>query len=351
MKDNRQHYDEHKRAFFNSVADVLKDAYSSFKPIFVPDLGYRKSIADSLAACGSVRLFKYQPFTERNVADILHSRLHLSRVSGLNDINEGMPALDIDKIMEQIVPPDSEEQREKSLDEFFRLLPEGIATEETIAQFKDVLSGMSPDSYKQAAPMIVELGQAGMQLLRDHHLCGSLSETEFSASMWDRYAEGHRGFVTSYLFENFEIQLSASRDKRCTFDRKGLLCPVLYGDKKPDLTGMFPVLLSGGMWKGQPTEAGFAYMIMSVCGKSLEWEHELEWRIVSRVCRNNPKVTYAVARPDRIYLGLKTGQDESTRLIEVAERIGADVYRTVQDPCCTDYSLKAEKLPCGDGIE
>ena len=47
------------------------------------------SFESALSGKGTVRLFKYQSFSERNLQDCQSGVLHLTKLADLNDVNEG----------------------------------------------------------------------------------------------------------------------------------------------------------------------------------------------------------------------------------------------------------------------
>lgn len=203
------------------------------------------------------------------------------------------------------------------------------------------LTGELEDSI---APSLANLLEASFAGKRRMQLCGSLSESVLSASMWDRYANGHRGFAAGYSIEEFAIDYSLSRDNVCTQGYKALLAPVAYGERL-DLSKIAPFADVLGPNDLTVSNYGVLLLVLSSLQKAKEWEHEREWRVITYSCSSEAKAFYCAVKPDSVYIGSKMDDDERARVIDVGRRNGWLVYEVSEDIRSADWSMKATLLP------
>lgn len=230
-------------------------------------------------------------------------------------------------------------------------------SEDSISEFRNLL--IDPDMLDAAVDSAdktvfssekVSRMQAAM---RAQQLCGALSRTPFSASMWDRYAANHEGFVTGYTVSEFAVPCSCERGGNvlCPRAPDALLCPVLYTNEMPPLVMLYPALLGFCANAGLANELGFAYLAYSLCFKSLYWSNEMEWRLITNTCNSDDKVVYAHMEPDSVFLGMEMGRDERRRVVDAALFMGIDdIYDMVIPESSSSYELEAKPVLAGEPV-
>lgn len=89
----------------------------------------------------------------------------------------------------------------------------------------------------------------------------------------------------------------------------------------------------------------FEYTLIS---KLKDWEYEKEWRLIldcRRIISENEKVsddywntgkTEWLARPSKVYLGVKMNQEMKSFIVDICRELGISVYQME----CTEYGLK-----------
>lgn len=342
-----QQYQEHRAAFL----DVLSDALAKYRGDVSAGLSsgteLMTSFESALSGKGTVRLFKYQPFSERNLQDCQSGVLHLTKLADLNDVNEGRLIFDTTQLEHALSTVDvnlASSIAQQGLPSFVKDHLGDAGLEEfgkKIKQAQEV-----GDLEKTIAPSIASTLRAISEQKRDVELCGSLSATERSASMWDRYGNEHRGFVAGYTLEIFTADLTTSRSGSCMYGFKTLIAPVYYGERfdvsfYSSAASIHDPSLIGG------SNMDVLYLALSTLQKAKEWEYEQEWRVISYACRPDARVHYCRLKPDSIYLGFRMQEDERARAIEVARRNGWTVYEMKLSEDSVDWTLEVKELADG----
>lgn len=325
------------------------------------------SYADSyMAGSLPLTLYKYQPYSERNLRDILCSRLHLAPIDKLNDVNEGHAKYslgDLEQSVKSILPRISQENAPELYD-MVRMV-DTTASEEQIRSACEHFIQMVSEHHEEigcAANMAYTEGLRSVDGFRRLSSFGSLCETPGSVSMWDRYADSHKGFVAAYEFTSLSLQCSCSRNDSCSSNISAFLFPVSYMDERPNmsklLTGKLamdvlnnlPDSLPNSLRRqknGKPSTPGtnfdLAFSVYCLGHKAREWEHEREWRLVAQCDSEPPK--YVLAKPKALYLGNQMEGSDMLRVAEVASILSIDLYRMALDLTSNDYSLNAKLVP------
>ena len=334
---------QHREATLKAIGNLYDDYKSGSAAALRTDGAAFAGIEQALEKCGELRLFKYQPFTERNLMDCSSGVLHLTPLTKLNDINEGFHRFDAQYAVSclcGVVP-----ERISQID--FEAMPSyvrGLACEENLQGFVNTISEMKDSGKLQScAPMLAQALEVSFRGMRERQLCGSLSETVRSASMWDRYACGHRGFAAGYKISSFSSDLTRSRDATCTLGFKALIAPVFYGDRL-EMTTLASVSQIRDPFSLQATNISSLMLVMSLLQKAREWEHEAEWRAVANACPNGVGVQYCRIRPDSIYLGVDMQEDEHNRAVEVARLNKWDIFQMKRSEESSDWALEAKQI-------
>ena len=346
---------ENARRAFGEIRESMYSAVTAPEPDLSSETSWLSAFESHMDGHFPLRLYRYQPFDERNLWDMVLSRLHLSTLGKLNDVNEGMAICSYDKLLghfEDVALGAIEANGYRAA----RLM-DSSATSDQINDFLTSVAqriandpkciGIARDAAQQLAKDVV-----GWFL--DRSSVGSLCESPLSASMWDRYAKGHTGFVAAYDFQSASAPCACKRHNKCAHSTNALLVPVEYLGERPDITTMLPSIVGVNVLKNCPRSALYpegrdigpadrrtgvelAFAVHSFGHKAREWEHEREWRMLAWCERGAPK--YVVARPSALYIGAKMEDANITRIVEVAENLGIEVHGVAPNFGSNDYAL------------
>lgn len=290
-------------------------------------------------------LFKYQPLNDRNVSDILNGVVHLASVSCMNDVNEGWQYFDRYRIIESSKSEFDNKKILQLLDSMREIVPNIPPHESCAALLEGTRDLQSLGIIEEIVSPMVDRMEETRSMMRSVQMCASFSEVHYSANMWDRYADSHRGFVAEYRLSSCMVPcIRSHEDKTKKADMSvGSLFPVLYGNRC-DISRLFPALFGFSHTNGATTNIGYMYLLASLSRKASEWSNEREWRIVAPKPAPELKVMYANIAPVAMYLGMHMGESEQDHLMDVAKKLGIRVYKMEVDYESPDYSLKATPL-------
>jgi hypothetical protein len=148
----------------------------------------------------------------------------------------------------------------------------------------------------------------------------SLSKSFEEKLLWSYYANAHKGFCIEY-----------DLDKLLTdhVDKERYSFPVIYKKSHPKVS-----LLD------IPSISKSTNLVQKAFGtKSMEWEHEKEYRIVTN---EFGKHNYDYKAVKSIYFGLKMGENEKNLIIDRLRGRGIKYYQMIQLE--NNYGLKAVPL-------
>lgn len=337
-------YQHHRKALLETIDDLLTAYKTGYSAALESDGATFARIEEALEDCGEVRLYKYQPFNERNLMDCNCGVLHLTPLTELNDVNEGAHRFDIQYAASCLGGIDLEQVSEINFDAI-PLRIENASGNNRWRTVAEKVARMKETGALQSiiAPSIAQTLEASFKDMRRYQLCGSLSETVCSASMWDRYADAHRGFAAGYTISPFATNLTRSRNKECTLGLKALIAPVFYGDRL-DMTFLASMSQINDRYNPYATNISSLTLAVSLLQKAKEWEHELEWRAIANACQYGTGVHYCKMHPDAIYLGISMQEDERIRAIEVARQNGWRVYQMERSLNSRDWALEGKRI-------
>lgn len=335
---------------------ALEDWLTAAKKMMVSPLAVLDStnnslteLVDALSVCGPIQLYKYQPYSERNVQDFLSGSLHLSTIDKLNDKLEGHIQFDEElakHALEGIMQADKSflVSYAKLLlntlgceadDRFLGQLTMFLGDEQSLSGSVDVL-----DATVLSRERVLEwIGK-----MRKAQWCGSLSRTPLSPNMWDRYAKKHEGFVAGYRVSEFSFPCSFGRalDTSRPNDLRALLSPVIYANRVPSLGPLYVAWIVLERLGMRVEEVAVLFDVLSLCHKSELWSNEMEWRLITSTGSYGDRQVYAHIRSDSIYLGVSMGKDERLRVIEAATQMGIEKIFDMRIPDnATEYLLEA----------
>lgn len=355
----------HRTALMNWMSGAMSTMASPLEQFKSSD-GSIAKLMNALAGCGGVRLYKYQPYSERNIQDFMSSSLHLSPVTTLNDRFEGYIRSDKEfskHALESLSSLDGELAAD-FVDQVATITGHAVCEQdlESIRALINDKESLSASMNALDSTLLSSVQtERWIHEMRQSQRCGSLSKTPLSASMWDRYADCHKGFVTGYGISEYAIPCSCQRGLKATCNNAPLaiLCPVVYGEETPSLGPLYVAWLAMEKIGASVKDVVVLYNVLSLCHKSSFWSNEMEWRIIANAgwCSNNQ--LYAYMKPDSIYLGVSMDNDERLRVIEAAVDIGiTQIYDMVIPENAAKYSLETVpvdpaclgRVPCWSGI-
>ena len=343
MDDITNGYQDHKNAFKACLKADLELYQENETAGFATDGKLLNNLGNTLASHGPVRLYKYQPFSERNLTDCVKGVLHLTRFANLNDVNEGVHIFDKTKVANELSSIDLKKPPSEILESAPPFLSKQVDSV-LIAQLQSTLMAMKDSGgLYEVTRYLSDVLEDSFSRKRETQLCGSLSESALSASMWDRYANGYRGFASGYTVESFVVDYSLTRDKACTQSFKALLAPVAYGERL-DLSHIASLAEVRDPNNLNATNFETFLLVLSSLQKAKEWEHEREWRVIAHCCSADAKAFYCALQPDSVYLGPKMDADERMRVIETARENRWSVFEIEADSNSVDWSMRATRL-------
>lgn len=163
-------------------------------------------------------------------------------------------------------------------------------------------------------------------VLRQLVRVGCFSANPNSVLMWSHYANRHRGICVEFSGSSM---LSSEKFLE-------LVHPVQYTDKLFDLVQIFSTVIPdvGLNEVSQTSVPGInpdCWLILAACQKSIEWEYEQEWRLVSLdpAGRKGPRFSLDACgiKPSRIILGARIDGADQAAVRELAERISVSVVK------------------------
>lgn len=176
------------------------------------------------------------------------------------------------------------------------------------------------------------------------------TEDVCSPIMWDRYADGYKGFALEYNFSNYVTSKCVNCSKKCDNLIIPNLLPVVYSNKRYDATEIanyyYTVELSSRTNSTNKTtfpdilfwSKAFLYKDKKTYG------HEKEWRfLVYCNKRDEEKIQISGCKPTGVYYGPDISNKNKTKLHKIAVEKGIDQYDLSIDDRTSSYNLKYTK--------
>lgn len=104
------------------------------------------------------------------------------------------------------------------------------------------------------------------------------------------------------------------------------IAPVQYG-QLPDMSWLSHVLNGSSALTDYPEATTYMYLVNTAFHKTVNWEHEMEWRVVSGTCSSSDKPLYLRARPTAVFLGRRIGVADENDVLLLAEELKIPAYR------------------------
>lgn len=247
---------------------------------------YKRLVLDGIKSYGDINkflqpympqyLYKYCDFNGEYWSGRLDKgELYFSPANKLNDLSEGYPKIDLKEALREGT------KLNKSVKQGYGI-PEKKKLNLNNEQVKEILGGFQEDIR-----------------------IASLSEINNSDSMWDRYADKHKGFCIEY-------------DVRKMSDlKRNMLYKVLYEKEKPDITNSVANLSDG---------AG----LVSIIFKSNDWTSEKEWRMfkIHKCGTEKEAIKYYFRKEIKaVYLGMNCEEKNKSIIIEWAKKEKKEIYQ------------------------
>jgi hypothetical protein len=145
-----------------------------------------------------------------------------------------------------------------------------------------------------------------------------------SEKMWSEYAENHKGIA-------LRIEPNITKDSK--FQR---FQPVIYREKRPPLYDDTIEFLAGGLFGDHEARAR-ALMEKIVYAKTLQWEHECEYRLAIPLGKDEEPYDTMSYHPEEItelYLGLAMDKADKDDIAAKAKRVnpGIAIFQAKRDP-------------------
>lgn len=161
------------------------------------------------------------------------------------------------------------------------------------------------------------------------------SEDINSVLMWSHYSKYHQGFALGYDLRSFLLP-----------NRENLgLFPVVYSEQRYNATQYFCYWIGKLMklpLKNQDTLAHIKLLLH----KSKEWNYEKEWRLINSQNKDvfNKSTEPRIIRPNSIYYGCHTSEENRKQLHEIAIEKNLQEYQMRIDDSSMIYEVKATEI-------
>ena len=134
--------------------------------------------------------------------------------------------------------------------------------------------------------------------------------------MWSYYADKHTGICVEF---DFSILFSSIPD--------GLLLPVYYSEDRPllDFSKLYDPISKQAKPEGITEE--MPNLIWSWITKSIEWEREKEWRLISTKIGSDIDRIVKLPIMSRIITGINVSEANYQKILEIATEKGIPVHR------------------------
>jgi hypothetical protein len=136
-----------------------------------------------------------------------------------------------------------------------------------------------------------------------------------SERMWSEYAEGHKGIV---------LRIEPNVEKDSKFQR---FQPVVYREKRPALYDDTMEVIAGGLFGNQQARIR-AIMEKIVYAKTLNWQHECEYRLAIPLGQDETPYDTLAYHPEEItemYLGLGMDKKDNDEIVAKAKAVNPNI--------------------------
>lgn len=277
---------------------------------------YRKALQLKREKIPSV-LYKYRPYNKNTLNELKENKVWLAKPVSLNDPIDSnflisRPIVSIDELLRK---PGFKNLLSHEVIEAARKEKEPLRYIARIQSWKEGRPKEADELFGQLKNQFEEKESSFRKWCVDNmrnslRIC-SLTQEISSDLMWSKYSENHSSFCVEYDMSSIRAESDISR----------LLFPVTYSDSRLDLTEYFECWLSGDKKAGVNTIRTTA--IKASSNKSLEWRHEMEWRIIFQY---DPKKDNGLLWPftpiKAVHLGKKIAESAKAEIVGIADKNG-----------------------------
>lgn len=325
------------------------------------------------------KLYKYRKCEENHLNSFIKDELWFSTSENMNDTYDGSFCFDKDFAVNFINKQISEESINLFYKNYIKSKLE-VLEKLTLAGLKiDDVNCDDDNLYSNlisSIPKIREFFTNNVinieKLFKKYASFICFCENVDSPVMWSQYSNLETGFALEYEFSNIIIDFGEPNDGSFfkSFIHSGLF-PIYYSNEKikisnDELFYIFNFFFFKSLFFNVFKEKKFIDMyikenIKSSCpnyllkfklllNKSIEWQHEKEWRIINLDRLNteeqdNLAYTFPVKIiPSALFLGSKITEENKTKLVEIANTKKIPVFIMQSNGNNPDYKLVAKPI-------
>lgn len=174
-----------------------------------------------------------------------------------------------------------------------------------------------------------------------------------SKAMWDRYADGYKGFAIEYDFSNYVFSICGQCDKKICPDRvHPYLFPIIYSDFRYDATEIVyyhSTLDMSSRTKSQnkiPFPDSLFWIKAFLYKDKTTYSYEKEWRFMC-TCQGRMQEKFLELtgkKPTAIYYGTYLPANEREKLRSIAKDKNIKEYEMYVDNNTASYSLNYREI-------
>lgn len=303
-----------------------------------------KIFSKSVQSLKPEKLYRYRKFDSNSIDALYKNLITTSKPYSFNDPFDSLIYADSTAILDEIKKPGSRENFSKWLKNNPIIL--SSLSEKELELIHSVLQ-KPQNQYNKLVENVMDKIKLqfekefldAVNFLKTYPNIACFSETQTSPTMWAHYADSHQGFVLEYNLKNYHSPCS-SCSLKCNNEHYELLFPVIYSDERFNAKDFIAAYWAQKLLYNLPSNIFIPkddelaiYKILSY--KSLDWEYEKEWRIIS-LCNNKPVIK---RKPTGIYLGTNMPAGNKGFLKDYADKNDIPVYEMYIEHNLKEYVM------------
>lgn len=306
------------------------------------------------------KLYRYRNCADYNISGLRNGEIWGSPLLDFNDLQEGIPYFNIDKIEKDFNDTFSESGIEKIvnnieksklniLNRYLKMLSRSNRRnfqnslrkklkkkKNFLIELKTNLSLkrkeiiMKPIEYVLRELLIKKFGENSNYRRKIKTSC--FTNEYDSETMWGHYTDNYRGFVLEYDFsEVIRNQIIEFKNKKLEFNY--LIAPVIYTDRKFDMTEVLLQELVFNMLNSSlynlEIKKGLTYFDIDklldmkvIFNKSNKWNDEKEWRLIinsKNYQKDGQPELLLKCKPTKVYLGIRMTEENKKEIIQICK--------------------------------
>ena len=263
-------------------------------------------------------LYRYRNYDTNTKNALNNFLITSSKPAYFKDVYDSLLYIDKEDLFSKLFDPALKQQlinwfNYNNLNECLNVEQKNIIeqlTNENLEQFQASLTISKPHIEYILENLISE----AIYELKNNPNIVCLTENSASLSMWQNYGNGHKGIVLEYNLKNYNSPCDKCA-KICSKKHSELLFPVIYSNERfnaKDYVGGYlnrklnAITGKNIYMKNEDLLAKHKALLY----KSIELEHEKEWRIIS-TCNEYPIITL---KPTAIYRGCLMSKNDKKEL-------------------------------------